>query len=75
MHGSVHVHIADSVRAKLAVRITARFGDLMTVSHGKDAIGRRKPGNLRSTGAVPVSGIVPAVCPGDLARPRRIATP
>lgn len=25
----------------------------MTVSHGKDAIGRRKPGNLRSTGAVP----------------------
>ena len=27
MHGSVHVHIADSVRAKLAVRITARFAD------------------------------------------------
>jgi hypothetical protein len=27
MHGSVHVHIADSVRAKLAVRLTARFAD------------------------------------------------
>ena len=28
MHGSVHVHIADSVRAERAVRITARFADL-----------------------------------------------
>jgi hypothetical protein len=28
MHGSVHVHMVYSVRAKLAVRITARFGDL-----------------------------------------------
>ena len=27
MHGTVHVHIADSVRAKLAVRITAPFAD------------------------------------------------
>src|SRR4029077_14084280 len=41
MHGSVRVHMVYSVQAKLAVRITARFGDLMTVSHGKDAIGRR----------------------------------
>src|SRR5260370_34931469 len=27
MHGSVHVHMVYSVRAKLAVRITARFAD------------------------------------------------
>jgi len=28
MHGSVRVHMVYSARAKLAVRITARFGDL-----------------------------------------------
>ena len=44
MHGSARVHMVYSVRAKLAVRITARFGDLVALGHGKDAIGRREAG-------------------------------
>jgi hypothetical protein len=36
MHGSVRVHMVYSVRAKLAVRITARFRDLVAVGHAED---------------------------------------
>ena len=48
MHGSVRVHMVYSVRAKLAVRITARFTELAAVTGGKDASqhaqARRTPG-------------------------------
>jgi hypothetical protein len=37
MRGSVRVHMVYSVRAKLAVRITARFPDLLAVGHGEGA--------------------------------------
>ena len=50
MHGSVHVHMVYSVRAKLAVRITARFRDLLPVGHGKDADCQVETGGFRSAG-------------------------
>src|SRR5690348_11620276 len=37
MHGSVRVHMVYRVRVKLAVRVTARFRDLMTVGHREGA--------------------------------------
>jgi len=46
MHGSVHVHMVYSVRAKLAVRITAPFAQLAAVGGGRDAVSMQKPGEL-----------------------------
>ena len=63
MHGSVHVHMVYRVRAKLAVRITARFAIWWPSAMEKTRSAGGKPDNLRSTGAVPVSDrSCPAVC-------------
>ena len=75
-HGSVRVHMVYSVRAKLAVRITARFRNLVAVGYGKTRSAGGKPGNFRSTGAVLVSGRSFLRCAlDDPARPCRIAAP
>ena len=49
MHGSGYGHIADSVRAERAVRITACFRDLVAVGHG----------NARSAGVQELGTVFP----------------
>ena len=51
MHGSVHVHMVYSVRAKPAVRITARFRDLLAAGHGDDTDQQVGAGRLRVCGS------------------------
>ena len=73
MHGSVHVHMVYSVRAKLAVRITARFRDLLAAGHGEDTDQQVKAGRLRVRGSAadrtrarasgPASGWDKETCP------------
>ena len=50
MRGGVHVHMVSSARAKLAVRITVRSGDLAAVGHAKEADRQAGAGRLRVRG-------------------------
>ena len=50
MRGSGYGHIADSVRAELAVRMTACFRDLLAVGHGEDADCQVETGGFGSAG-------------------------
>jgi len=66
MHGSVHVHIADSVRAKLAVRITARFADLRPFCPVIQALPRIPVGRLFAVLLAPGGGPCSYRPPGRL---------
>jgi hypothetical protein len=69
MHGSVRVHMVYSVRAKLAVRITARFaGPRRSVSlPGRGSRAFRSAGSSRSTRARRRAGLVRTRGRGGLA--------
>jgi hypothetical protein len=69
MRGSGYGHIADSVRAKLAVRITARFGDLAAGRRDEDASGVPEFGGQVPEDAT-AAGIIAAVA-SQLSLPAR----